>query len=789
MAGAPDDGPWQGLWLRQLREAAGLTQEQLAQRSGMSTRAIGDLERGQRRKPYPRSIRLVGAALGLSEIACDDLVARYRVALREGGKRGGDTAQPTPSMGTGLTHDGPTGKAPRELPPAIAQFAGRAEELKTLDTSLDQPFGNGAAGVPAIVAIAGMAGVGKTALALHWAHRVAGRFPDGQLFAGLRGFGPGADPVPPGQVVRRFLGALGVAPQSVPGDADAQAAMYRSTLAGRRVLVVLDNARDAAQVRPLLPGSAGCMVVVTSRSQLTGLAAVEGAQVLALGLLTGQEARELLARRLGPERVAAEPEAVDELVGLCARLPLALAIAAARAAHPLAALAAELRAVSGPLATLDGLDAGEPAASVRAVFSWSYEQLSPEAARMFRLLGLHPGPDISAPAAASLDAVAPTRARRLLAELTCAHLCTEQTPGRYGVHDLLRAYAAEQVRALDNDPARRAATARMLDHYLHTAYAAASLRNPSHKSLSLPPPEPGVTAEHPADHRQALAWFENERHVLLATATLAAQAGFDRHAWQLPWTIRDYLDHGGHWHDLVTIQRSALDAAARLGDTGGQAVTHRNLAAAYAQRAAYHVARDHLVTSIELYRRLGDRGGQARAQLTLGWVFACEERHAEALGCSERAREMFETIGDQVGHARALSLSGWYCAHLGRYRQSRTFCQQALALLQQLGHRSYEAESWQSLGYAEQRSGDHRAAAACYQHALGLFRELGDRYSQATVLTHLGDAQHAAGQTQAARAAWREAVNILDALHHSDASKVSARLRQARWEQGGPASP
>jgi len=678
-----------------------------------------------------------------------------------------------------LAADGHAWVVPRELPGVVRDFVGRDCELGALSALLEQAA-DATPGIAVISAICGTAGVGKTALALHWAHRVAGRFPDGQLYADLRGFGPGADPVPSGRVMRRFLGALGVAPQSVPADADAQAGMYRSMLAGRRLLVVLDNARDAAQVRPLLPGTAGCLVLVTSRSQLTGLATSEGARLLALGLLSRQEARELLAGRLGRERVAAEPIAVDELVRLCARLPLALAVTAARAAarpaHSLEALAAELRTVSGPMATLDVLDAGEPTASVRAVFSWSYQQLSLEAARMFRLLGLHPGPDISVPAAVSLAGIAESDARRLLAELASAHLCAEQTPGRYAFHDLLRAYAAEQTRALDSGSARRAATARMLDHYLHTAYAAAILLNPTHRSLSISPPEPGVTSEHPVGHGQALAWFENEHHVLLATATLAAETGFDRHAWQLPWTIRDHLDHGGYWNELFTIQRSALDAATRLGDTLGQAATHRNLAAAYAEHATYHVARDHLAASIELYQRLGDQAGQARAQLTLGWVFGCEERYAEALGCSEQARDLFEAIGDQVGYARALYLIGWYCAHLGRHLQSRTSCQQALALLQQLGHRSYEAESWQSLGYAEQQSGDHRAAAASYQRALGLFRELGDRHSQATVLTHLGDTRRAAGELTQAREAWQQALAIFEDLQHPDVGQVRAKL-------------
>ena len=347
-------------------------------------------------------------------------------------------------------------------------------------------------------------------------------FPDGQLYADLRGFSPSGDPDPPARVVRRFLDALGVAPQAVPADADAQAPLYRSVLAGKRMLVVLDNARDAAQVRPLLPGSAGCLVVITSRSQLAGLAAVEGAQLLPLGLLTEQEARELLAGRLGAGRVEAEPEAVNELIRLCARLPLALAITAARAAarpeHPLAALAEELHAADGPL---DALDAGDPAASVRSVFSWSYRQLSPAAAQLFRLLGIHPGPDISVSAAASLAGIETAHARWLLAELTRAHLIAGSAHGCYAFHDLLRAYAAEQAHALDSDAARREALGRALDHYLHTADAAAGLVNPSRASLSIAPPEPCVMSEQLAGQRQALAWFEAEHRLVLRPSRAA----------------------------------------------------------------------------------------------------------------------------------------------------------------------------------------------------------------------------------------------------------------------------
>jgi tetratricopeptide (TPR) repeat protein len=542
---------------------------------------------------------------------------------------------------------------------------------------------------------------------------------------------------------------------------------------------VLDNARDAAQVRPLLPGSAGCLVVVTSRSQLTGLSAVEGARLLPLGLLTEQEARELLVGRLGGGRVAAEPEAAAEVIRLCARLPLALAITAARAAarpaHPLAALAAELRTADG---RLDALDTGEPAASVRAVFSWSYEQLSPAAARLFRLVGIHPGPDISALAAASLAGMEPAQARQLLAELVSAHLTAEHAPGRYACHDLLRAYAAEQAHALDSETARRAAIGRMLGHYLHTAHTAAVLLNPSRELPGSASPEPGITSEHLAGHRQALAWFEAEHHVLLAAATLAAEAGFDRHAWQLPLAMGDYLDSRGHWHELATVARSALDAAARLGEVAGQAAAHRVLAGAHAQLAGYDLARIHLADSLELYRRLGDRAGQAIVHRTVAWVADLQERYAETLGHCEQALGLFQAIGDQVEQARTLATIGWCYAHLGRHREAREFCQRALALLRERGYRLYEAGSWDNLGYAEQQSGDYAVAVACYQRALDLFREFGDRYCQATVLAHLGDARRAGGQNRAARRAWHEAVAILDALHHPYAGTVRARLRQ-----------
>ena len=358
-------------------------------------------------------------------------------------------APDTPGI-AGMTGPGPRPVVPRQLPAAVAHFTGRQAELNALTRQLDQPPGPGDA--VTIWTVVGTAGIGKTALALHWAHRVAHRFGDGQLYANLRGFGPRVTPAAPGEVIRGFLGALGVPPASLPATLEAQAARYRSLLAGRRMLVVLDNARDAEQVRPLLPGSPGCAVVVTSRNQLTGLVVAEGAGRLSLDLLPGPSAAELLARRLDPARLSAEPGAARELIGLCAGLPLALAVVAGRAAGrpdvPLGRIVTELRA-----ARLDALATGEPATDLRAVLSWSYGGLTPPAAAMFRLLGLRPGLDITVASAASLARMDPRQARAALGELARAHLIEEQAPGQFALYDLLRAYAVERAGAETAIPA------------------------------------------------------------------------------------------------------------------------------------------------------------------------------------------------------------------------------------------------------------------------------------------------------------------------------------------------
>jgi DNA-binding SARP family transcriptional activator len=664
---------------------------------------------------------------------------------------------------------------PRQLPPSIQPFIGRARELKTLTKLLEDVGGDG--GTVVVSAICGTAGVGKTALAVHWAHHAAHHFSDGQLYVDLRGFDPSRDPVTPGEAIESFLDALGIPADRIAAGAEPRAALYRSLMAGHRMLIVLDNARDSAQVRPLLPGTAGCLVIVTSRTHLRGLAAAQGARLIALDVLTDADSRDLLASRLGADRIAAESTAATELAKLCAHLPLALAVAATRAAdrpdHTLGELAAELADAS---ARLDTLETGESVADVRTVLSWSYRQLSDQAAQMFRLLGIHPGPDLTAAAAASLAGFPLQGARRALNELASGHLLAEHPSGRYAFHDLLRAYAAECA-CSEDEAERRTAIHRMLDHYLHTAHAAALLLNPSREPITLISARPGVTPESLAGHQQAAAWFEAEHHVLLSATTLAAEGGFDTCAWQPPWTMTTFLYGRGHWHEQAASQRIALAAASRLGDKAGQAAARRAIAHACAMLGDYDDARAYLADCPRLYRHLGDHAGEARVHQSLSWVFAQQDRHADALRHAKQALRLFEAIADRAGQAAARNAVGWYHLRLGDPQRARMFCQQALALHRELGDRNGEAATWDSLGYADHQLGRLTSAAACYRQAIILFRELGDRVHEAETLTHLGDTRLAAGDPQEAQDTWRQALDIRDDLHHPDAELVRDKLK------------
>ncbi|MEU5726122.1 BTAD domain-containing putative transcriptional regulator [Micromonospora sp. NPDC047738] len=664
---------------------------------------------------------------------------------------------------------------PAQLPADVAAFAGRAEHLRRLDALL--PDGDDGTPTVVISAIGGAAGVGKTALAVHWAHRVADRFPDGQLYVNLRGFDPDGSAMNPAEALRGFVDAFEVPPQRVPEDLTARAALYRSLLAGRRMLVVLDNARDADQVRPLLPGSPGCVAVVTSRNQLSGLVAAEGARPLVLDLLTATEARQMLARRVGAARVAAEPIAVDEIIERCARLPLALAIVAARAAthpdFPLGTLADELRDSRQRLDVLTGDDA---TTDVRAVFSWSYQTLGPGAGRLFRLLGLHPGPDFAAPAAASLAGVPVRYLRPLLAELTRGQLVREHTPGRYGFHDLLRAYATELAHQHDADDVRRAALHRLLDHYLHTAHGAGMLLEPYQEPITLAPPIAGVIREDLAEHEDALAWFAAEHSQLTAAVEQAARTGCDTHAWQLAWSLSPYFQRRGHWRDWATVQQTALDAARRLADPVGRAYAHRGLGAAQMWLGRYDEAQPHLRHAIELYDEVGNYNAQARTQLLRAALYARQERLQEAFDQTREAHDLYVATGNQTGRARTLNNMGWYSIQLGHHQAALAHCRKALTLQEEVGDRIGQANTWDSLGYAHYHLGEHTQAATCYQRAIDLYRELGDQYDQSSALTRLGDVLVASGDGVAARDAWQQALNIFDELGHPDAEQVRAKL-------------
>ncbi len=683
------------------------------------------------------------------------------------------------------------GSVPRQLPADVAGFTGRADELAALDLLLlraasDDPAPRQAT-TAVISAVSGTAGVGKTALAVHWAHGAAGQFPGGQLYVNLRGYDPD-QPVTAADALAGFLRSLGVPGADIPAEEAERAALYRSLLAGKRTLVVLDNASSAAQVRPLLPGHHECAVVVTSRDSLAGLVARNGAVRLDLDLLPAGDAVALLRQLIGG-RVDAEPAAALTLAGQCARLPLALRVAAElAAARPRVRLADLVTELGGQQERLNLLQvSGDPATSVRAVFSWSYEQLGGDAARMFRLLGLHPGPDISVPAAASLFGAPEPHARRLLDELARAHLIAEHVPGRYAFHDLLRAYAAEQVNRADSQDDRDAAVGRVLDHYLHTAARAGLLLNPARQPVVLPPLRPGAAAGRPADFPDALAWFEAEHQGLLAAVNLAAGSGFDGHAWQLPWAMGPFLQIRGHWQEWTATSRAALSAATRLGDTAAQALTGRLLAAACTEVGDHDQAGRYYASSVALYQQLGDRVGEAKVRQSLSVLAERQGRYADALGHDEQALRLWQAIGDKAAEAEALNNLGYSHALLGDYQQARTLCRQALTLCAELSYRRVEGSVWDSLGYAEHHLGNLAEAAACYQRALSLKRAVGDRYAEANTLTHLGDTCLAASELAQAREAWQQALAILEDLQDADAEQVRAKLASA--SDHGPPTP
>ncbi|WP_447009090.1 ATP-binding protein [Saccharothrix sp. DSM 118769] len=646
---------------------------------------------------------------------------------------------------------------PRQLPAAPVSFAGREAELTALDRALAADPGAGAAMV--ISAIGGAGGIGKTCLALAWAHRNLHRFPDGQLFVDLRGFSPTGRPTAPGDAVRGFLAALGVAPDRLPPNLAAQAALYRGLVAGRRVLVVLDNAATSEQVVPLLPGSPTCTVLVTGRTGLASLVDRHGARHLPLGVLDRDEAHALLAHRLGDRRVDAEPDAVDALIGLCGRHPLALAITARHAAGrphvPLAEFADELREFG-----LEVLDHDtDPAASLPAVLSWSLRRLTEPQRRVFALLGVAPGPDVDLTAAAGLTGLSRAEARKALHALADASLLDRHPRGRHSMHDLVRAYAAGLAHDLP-EPVRRAALDRVVDSYLHTAFAAARLLKPQRTPIRLDPPVPGAHPHPLPDHAAALHWLDaHHAHLLAAQRTAAA---LHRHAavWQIAWTLHTFHRRRGHRHDALAAWSAAADAADHLPDPAGRALAHRLLGGAHADLGQHEQAVVHLHRALAQTEQDGTPAQRAHAHHALARVWEQRGDDHRALEHARRALDLFRALGQSVWEADAGTAVGWCAARLGDHDTAREHCLASLALHRRHHNPEGEADALDGLGFIDHRTGHHDRAADHHEQALARYRALGHTAAAADTLDRLARARAALGHRARARAAWEEALEL-----------------------------
>ncbi|MGH3715194.1 MAG: AfsR/SARP family transcriptional regulator [Micromonosporaceae bacterium] len=687
---------------------------------------------------------------------------------------GQPAAEPAPAAAAARAAPYDPVARPQQLPSDIDRFTGRAGDLAALDALL--PASSDPAPPIVIAAIDGTGGIGKTALAVHWAHRVADRFPDGQLYVNLRGFGAG-EPVEPAAALETLLRSLGVPSTQIPGDVDSRSALLRTTLAGRRFLLLLDNARGAEQVRPLLPGS-GSMVLITSRNQLRGLAAREGAHRVTLDHLTEEESITLVGQVIGSHRVDAERDAVTELTRLCVRLPLPLAIAAERATRqvssPLRDLVEELRDERD---RLDALDTGEDATTdLRAVFSWSYRALTPEVAQLFRLLGIAPGDDVTAEAAAALAGTTPPRARRLLDALVDAHQLQQKLPGRYELHDLLRAYAAELAQQHDTVAERTAARHRILDWYMRTAWRARTLLHPSTSAADPSAPAEGVTPLELSNDRQAVSWYESERTTLVAAVQQAYDAGFDEICWRLAYCLFAYLDMCRAWDDLMAVHRIGRDATRRLGDRRNEAEMLTGMGASNRGRGNYAQAIPYYHEALEIFRGLGDQLGEAAALNNLGAACRDNGQLDDAVGYLQQCYAIDQATNVPGNLAISLHQLALTYARMGRGEAAIDAASQALTLISRLPHRRGEARMRETLAGAHAQFGYVDEAIDGYRQSVALYADLADHWSQATCLTRLGQALRRTGDLAGARTAFREALGIMEAIGASGVDEQRAEL-------------
>ena len=692
----------------------------------------------------------------------------------------GTAARPVPGAATWAS-------VPRQLPPLGRHFVGRASEREQLANFLDTTAAE--TGTVIITAFAGMAGIGKTALALQWAHEVADQFPDGQLHVNLRGFDPQTW-VDPDVALYGFIQALGVPSPSIPTTLDARTALYRSLVAGRRLLVVLDNARSAEQVRPLLPTSSGCLVIITSRNRLDGLAVREGAQRIALDVLPMADAVALLGRRVADERLRAEPDAVLALVDLCARLPLALSIAAARAANqplmPLGHLVDQLRTER---TRLDAFDLGESDLDLRAVFSWSYHAVSPPAARLFRLIGVHSGPEIDIDACAVL--VDDRGAGPLLTELTTAHLLEEYRPDRFRLHDLLRVYAQERATLDEPAPQLHTAIAAMINHYLSGTIAADCRIQPCRDGEIRVAPNSGPRI---ATHDAAMNWLSETAPTILAMIDLAADHGFAKQVGQLTWAITTFLYRTAMRHERAAVHRTGLRVARESGDRDEQVRSLTELARALARLNRAEEAVKLLDEAAELVGQLDD--DRQRFTVHLAYARVCEQasQHAQALDHAQRAWQLAQRMPSVQRRADALTNIARQQTALGRPGDALPLAERALRLYRDIGHREGQANALVTLGLCHADLGQHPQAVESFEQCLAIDREIESHYWTAYVLDRLGDLYHAAGQSERAFQVWQEAQSNIrrpatpGSRHHPDEDQ-RAHLRARVSKSPRPRTP
>jgi tetratricopeptide (TPR) repeat protein/transcriptional regulator with XRE-family HTH domain len=732
--------------LRQLRAEARLTQEELAEAASLSPEAVGALERGIHRTAHKDTAFLLADALGLPE--------QVRI-LFVAAARGKAPAAGVLAARRGLEPGVFAAAATRALPRDVASFTGRHAELARLMGTLAAAAADG--GVVAIHAIDGMAGIGKTTLAVRAAHRLAGSFPDGQFFLPLHAHTRGQRPVDPADALASLLLTAGVPAAQIPPGLEARAGRWRDQVAGKKILLLLDDAAGHEQVRPLLPGTAGSLVLVTSRRRL---AALEDAAMISLDTLPPGEAAGLLVRLAARPGMRPGDAAVGEIARLCGYLPLAIALLASQLRHhptwTAGQLAEGLAAAEDRLAVMHAENV-----SVAAAFDLSYADLTPGSQRLFRRLGLIPGPDFDAHAAAALDGARLDEARRLLDELYDQHLIGEPAPGRYRLHDLLR----EHARALADgaDPADRdAATGRLVDYYLHTALAAAQ-RLPSWNFGPgfVPLARPPQCAPPLSTPGQAAAWLETERANLHAATAHAAASGRLQHAMLIPAALHLFLYAEGHWDQELAQDQIALAAARQAGDRAGQARALLLLSDPQLTTNDRAAAVSSMQQALALFRDLGDQAGQASALNGLSYLHKASGDYRSATACCQRALELFRGLGNRRGQAHALNNLGVVQQETGDYRAAATSQQQALELSRDADDLFCQVAALQELSVVQRLTGDYRAAAATVAQAQAVNRDLGDRYEEALLVSELGALQRLTGDYRAAIASQQQALEAL----------------------------